>query len=290
MRNIPSFYSIKSKALNRFLCCDRGSKFIANRTAKGQWETFFVKDIKDGSNGPKMVCFMTHHKEYLCVLPAGSLVENRYGPQTWESFEIVYEPFPPTPFGSTLTEIMAQQQNSGTAAASMKIPEALYILAKAINDHGGHKIEGIFRIPGDMQNVNRIKKKFNHGFYDEDLSCCHDAATLFKLFFRELKTPLIPDEYYSAMLRCGQEKNVAGMKALIRLFPVSHQDVLWWVVSYLQTFLVPETIELTKMDMKNVALVFSASLFRCPNSDPLVQINASGIHADATLFLLGFDM
>jgi len=145
---------------------------------------------------------------------------------------------------------MEYQKKSGTASAAMKIPEALYALAKNINELGGHKTEGIFRIPGDMQAVNKFRCQMDQGCFACQISSCHDAATLLKLFFRELKEPIVPDEYYETALRLGQEKNMEGLKALIRNFPEANQDTLWWIISYLQTFLVDKTREHTKMDKK----------------------------------------
>jgi len=82
------------------------------------------------------------------MLPGGSVVQNRYGPQAWETFEIDEHPFAPPVFGGNLVEIMDRQKQSDGPSASMAIPEALYVLAKAINELGGHTSEGIFRIPG----------------------------------------------------------------------------------------------------------------------------------------------
>lgn len=182
----------------------------------------------------------------------------------------------------------------------MAIPEALYVLAKGINELGGHTTEGIFRIPGgtiqnltlltligELHIVNQVRNEMNHQNYKCDLSSCHNAATLFKLFLRELQEPVIPNEHYTNALRLGIEKNAEGILALIRKFPQAHQELLWWVVSYLQTFLVDKTIEATKMDRKNLALVLSASIMRCPDADPLTQINATGAQAEFTYFLLG---
>ena len=135
--------------------------------------------------------------------------------------------------------------------------------------------------------MNQVRNEMNHHNYKCEFGSCHNCATLFKLFLRELKEPVVPAEYYTNILRLGLEKNAEGIFALIRKFPLAHQELLWWVVSYLQTFLTEKTKEVTKMDRKNIALVLSASIMRCPDADPLTQINATGAQAEFTYFLLG---
>ena len=83
-------------------------------------------------------------------------MQNRYGPQAWETFEIDEEPFAPPVFGGNLVEIMEWQKASDSSAANMAIPEALYVLAKNINDLGGHAMEGIFRIPGMLLSIPKF--------------------------------------------------------------------------------------------------------------------------------------
>lgn len=142
-------------------------------------------------------------------------------------------------------------------------------------------------LPGEINIVNQVKNEMNHHNYKCEFGSCHNAATLFKLFLRELKEPVVPNEFYTTILRLGIEKNAEGILSLIRKFPPAHQELLWWVISYLQTFLTEKTKELTKMDRKNVALVLSASIMRCPDADPLTQINATGAQAELIYFLLG---
>jgi len=91
---------------------------------------------------------------------------------------------------------------------------------------------------GELNVVNQVRTEMNHQNYKCDFGGnCHTAATLFKLFLRELSDPVVPSEYYTTILRLGLEKNAEGIYALIKKFPTAHQELLWWTVSYLQTFL-----------------------------------------------------
>eukprot|EP01126_Amoeba_proteus_P051635 TRINITY_DN617_c0_g4_i6.p1 TRINITY_DN617_c0_g4~~TRINITY_DN617_c0_g4_i6.p1 ORF type:complete len:192 (+),score=36.73 TRINITY_DN617_c0_g4_i6:570-1145(+) len=183
------------------------------------------------------------------------------------------EPFAPSAFGGSLIAMMITQKNSNTEAATLIIPEPLYYMARAINELGGHRQEGIFRIPGETGVVNQLRTEIQHQSYKCNFINCNNAATLFKLFIRELEYPLIPYEHYAMVLRLGQEKSGDALKEVLKLFPQCHQDTLWWIIEYIQTFLVEKTIELTKMDRRNFAVVF--------------VMNATTAQTETTYFLLG---
>lgn len=59
----------------------------------------------------------------------------------------------------------------------------------------GLSTEGIFRVPADMEEVNSVKCRFDQW---EMVLCsdCHTAASLLKLWLRELYEPLVPDDFY----------------------------------------------------------------------------------------------
>ena len=60
---------------------------------------------------------------------------------------------------------------------------------------GGASTEGIFRVPADLDEVTALKSRFDQW---ETPRCpdCHTAASLLKLWLRELYEPLIPDQLY----------------------------------------------------------------------------------------------
>lgn len=62
---------------------------------------------------------------------------------------------------------------------------------------GGLKTTGIFRVPADLEKVKELRITIDQGRYSffgyED---AHIAASLFKLWLRELRDPLIPMDWY----------------------------------------------------------------------------------------------
>jgi len=59
----------------------------------------------------------------------------------------------------------------------------------------GHETEGIFRVPGNNQEIARLKAQFNHLDYSLTSTDPNDLASVLKLWFRELKEPLIPASF-----------------------------------------------------------------------------------------------
>jgi len=64
--------------------------------------------------------------------------------------------------------------------------------------------EGIFRIPGTHSKITEIRKRLQTGknvdFHKIDILT---VASIFKLWLRELPTPLIPFSHYSKLLALG---------------------------------------------------------------------------------------
>ena len=121
---------------------------------------------------------------------------------------------------------------------------------------------------------------------------CHTAASLLKLWLRELYEPLIPDSFYDEAIQLGshieqqeqqkgrkkEEKGVGGRshssrekleKLIIRL-PELNQLTLMYLAKYLQLFARPEVSIVTKMDASNLATVFAPNCLKCPSQDPIV--------------------
>lgn len=129
--------------------------------------------------------------------------------------------FQPTVFGETLQRIMSLQSE---AYPDAKVPIILSFLADVgvlINSNiskdtqlisacsrkqgiialGGLKKFGLFRIAGDPNRVNELRLTVDQGRYTfvgyEDV---HVAASLLRLWLRELATPLIPESWYARCL------------------------------------------------------------------------------------------
>ena len=121
---------------------------------------------------------------------------------------------------------------------------------------------------------------------------CHTAASLLKLWLRELYEPLIPDSLYEEAVQLGSkieqsepkgrkkddkeitEKNAALAKELlenmINRLPELNRLTLMYLAKYLQLFARPDIAAVTKMDASNLATVFAPNCLKCPSNDPIV--------------------
>lgn len=151
-----------------------------------------------------------------------------------------------------------------------KIPIILPFLADGILALGGAKAEGIFRVPGDGDDISELKLRIERGYYTLDgLEDAHALASLLKLWLRELLDPLVPDELYNECV--GSAHDASACIALVGRLPTINRRVVLFVVSFLQLFLDPKIQKVTKMTPVNLALVMAPNLLRC-NSDSMAVV------------------
>lgn len=103
-------------------------------------------------------------------------------------------------------------------------------------------------------------------------SDAHVPANLLKLFFRELADPLIPSHMYDKCI-----SNDLSTEKILDLvenqLPPLNRTVLFHLIQFLQRFNEPSVIQVTKMDVANLSMVFAPNCLRCPSSDPQIIFN-----------------
>eukprot|EP00761_Pharyngomonas_kirbyi_P007996 gb/GECH01008007.1/.p1 GENE.gb/GECH01008007.1/~~gb/GECH01008007.1/.p1 ORF type:complete len:723 (+),score=145.63 gb/GECH01008007.1/:1-2169(+) len=186
--------------------------------------------------------------------------------------ERAQRPGAPKPvFGVTLEDYMAWQSVEGPK--DLHIPRILLILAERVESMNGFKTEGIFRLPGDTNEVERLKEQLCDGDFNIETKDVHAYASLFKLWLRELAEPIIPHELYDQSLKAANDAD--------KCIEVAHQlsdlhyAVLEFVVSFLSKMCDEEISAITKMTPQNLAVVFSPNILRCLSDDPRVIMRNS---------------
>jgi len=173
--------------------------------------------------------------------------------------------FRPSMFGGTLQEILDIQKDK---FPTRRIPWILTTLRDQILELNGLTTEGIFRIPADFDEVSSSKCRYDQW----EVSSCSDAhvpAGLLKMWLRELYVPLIPDDnLYAEAILAGED--TAAALAVVDKLPEIHSTVLHFLIRFLQLFIRPEVVSVTKMDSSNLSMVFAPNFLRCPSSDPIV--------------------
>lgn len=152
----------------------------------------------------------------------------------------------------------------------LQVPLVLPFLADGILALGGTKSEGIFRIPGDGDNVSDLKIRIERGYYNlEGVDDPHVPASLLKLWLRELADPLVPTELYNDCVACAKDPDACTQ--MVARLPTINRRVVLFVISFLQLFLEEKIQSVTKMTSANLALVMAPNLLRC-DSDSMTVV------------------
>lgn len=180
--------------------------------------------------------------------------------------------FNPSTFGESLDAVYRLQERN---YPRQKIPIILPFLADGILALGGTKSEGIFRVPGDGDLVSDLKLRIDKGYYTlEGVDDPHVLASLLKLWLRELRDPLVPEEMYNDCIAYASEPDACI--GVVERLPTINRRVVLFIISFLQLFLDERVLAITKMTSANLALVMAPNLLRC-NSDSMAVVftNAS---------------
>ncbi|XP_034023144.1 rho GTPase-activating protein 39 isoform X2 [Thalassophryne amazonica] len=171
----------------------------------------------------------------------------------------------PSLFGSSLEEVMERQSE---LFPDRKLPWVQVQLSQYVLALGGAQTEGIFRVPGDIDEVNALKLQVDQWRIPENLSDPNVPASLMKLWYRELEEPLIPMNFYKqCVTNCDDP--VAAI-AVVQSLPELNRLVLCYFINFLQVFAQPANVAITKMDVNNLAMVMAPNCLRCQSDDPRV--------------------
>ncbi|KAJ0023254.1 hypothetical protein NQD34_003153 [Periophthalmus magnuspinnatus] len=171
----------------------------------------------------------------------------------------------PSLFGSSLEEVMERQSE---LFPDRKLPWVQVQLSQYVLGLGGAQTEGIFRVPGDIDEVNALKLQVDQWRIPENLSDPNVPASLMKLWYRELEEPLIPMDFYKQCIS-NCDDPVAAI-AVVQSLPELNRLVLCYFIHFLQVFAQPTNVAVTKMDVNNLAMVMAPNCLRCQSDDPRI--------------------
>ncbi|TNM87682.1 hypothetical protein fugu_005903 [Takifugu bimaculatus] len=173
--------------------------------------------------------------------------------------------FSPSMFGSSLEEVMALQNDR---YPDRQLPWVQTRLSEEVLGLNGDQTEGIFRVPGDIDEVNALKLQVDQWKIPTGLEDPHIPASLLKLWYRELEEPLIPHEFYNECID-HYDNPEAAVNVVLGL-PHINKLVLCYLIRFLQVFAQPANVTITKMDVNNLAMVMAPNCLRCQSDDPRV--------------------
>ncbi|KAG8200429.1 hypothetical protein JTE90_000512 [Oedothorax gibbosus] len=170
--------------------------------------------------------------------------------------------FRPSMFGNSLDEVMALQRKR---YPNYSLPWVQTTLSETVLQLNGAQTEGIFRVPGDIDEINAMKMRIDQWEIVET-DDPHVPASLLKQWYRELFEPLIPADYYEeCVLYCNDPE---ASVQIVKNLPELNRLVFSYLIRFLQVFAAEENCAVTKMDAKNLAMVMAPNCLRCTSEDP----------------------
>nr|XP_034964917.1 rho GTPase-activating protein 18 isoform X3 [Zootoca vivipara] len=166
-------------------------------------------------------------------------------------------------FGVSLSVLLEQDQKR---VPGIRIPLIFQKLISHIEE-GKLDTEGLLRIPGVAARVknlcHELEAKFYEGTFQWENVKQHDAASLLKLFIRELPQPLLTVEYLKAFQDVQKlptkKHQLQALNLLVLLLPDGNRDTLKALLEFLQRVI--DNRDKNKMTLKNVAMVMAPNIF-----------------------------
>ncbi|KAL1916248.1 uncharacterized protein VTP21DRAFT_5865 [Calcarisporiella thermophila] len=162
----------------------------------------------------------------------------------------------------------------------LEIPHVLVKCTKAIEEKGGLKSQGIYRLSGTSTQVNKMKAAFDRDAEKVDLTSqdyaddVNNIASLLKLFFRELPDPLLTHKLYPEFIQSSKIED--GHLRLIALHETVNRlpDPNYATLSYLMRHLdrVQQHSDENKMTISNLAIVWGPTLLGLRGDDRLTEM------------------
>ncbi|GAN04810.1 conserved hypothetical protein [Mucor ambiguus] len=162
-----------------------------------------------------------------------------------------------------------------------QIPQVVRLCIEQV-DQRGLDVVGIYRLSGQTTSIQKYKALFNtrpdqaiHLGEEHDINV---ITGLLKLYFRELKNPLLTFEYYDRFIEAARlqdyDERMFRLKSIIQVLPVANYKVLFHLARHLER--VKNHSHINKMEASNLALIFSMGLLRPKHDD----VSASIMHND----------
>ena len=186
-------------------------------------------------------------------------------------------------FGVALAELEQRAVRNHSGVGPVPMLDVVEVPLLWIEQHA-MQVEGMFRLSGDKNVIDRMKAEFDAGRVPQLLPTTnpHDVSGVFKMWLRELPEPLLTFDGYPHFLYHRNDAN--ALRGLIGKLPAANRTILVRIVAFLVKFMRYEAH--TKMGPKNLGVVFGPPLLRSPSNDPLAEMNDMGSVLECTQAML----
>lgn len=151
------------------------------------------------------------------------------------------------------------------------LPKVFTTLLQMIRSNNGLVSEGIFRVSGALSEITRLKDALNKGAFDMQFSGdCNTPACALKQWITELKEPLIPRNFYDAVLDPVRNNQPQRLGAVLSSLPTVNYEVLRTLMAFLREVLAFS--DRNRMTSSSLAIVFAPGIFGSNIADPFAYL------------------
>lgn len=165
-------------------------------------------------------------------------------------------------FGVPLRELSAR-------TGGLALPLAIERVLQEIESRGLHE-QGIYRISGTQNVIEALEQQLDTRPVDEIALAevdVHVLTSVFKMWLRKLPEPVVPYEFYDALIRSERNphhnERVRAMRKIIGSFPQCHYLAFNRITLHLK--LVARSSKINLMAGHNIGLVFGSTLLGPPS-------------------------
>eukprot|EP00730_Choanoeca_flexa_P019846 TRINITY_DN9706_c0_g1_i11.p2 TRINITY_DN9706_c0_g1~~TRINITY_DN9706_c0_g1_i11.p2 ORF type:complete len:286 (+),score=64.12 TRINITY_DN9706_c0_g1_i11:110-967(+) len=149
---------------------------------------------------------------------------------------------------------------------NLDVPSIVRRCVAYVTEHGLEQ-QGVYRLSGRKKEMERLKQLFNEQG-DVDLAIelpnggsddVNTAASLLKLYFRELPSPMLTDQLIEDFTKVAHgSQDLQQLQQLLNSIPQPHYMTLGWVVKHLVEVI--RNANVNKMSIDNIMIVFIPTL------------------------------
>uniref|UniRef100_A0A1E1WBD6 Rho-GAP domain-containing protein n=1 Tax=Pectinophora gossypiella TaxID=13191 RepID=A0A1E1WBD6_PECGO len=154
-------------------------------------------------------------------------------------------------------------------AASPRVPEFVVACVREIESNEENMCtDGLYRASGNLSQVQKIRLEVDQNNLSviENSTDIHVLTGSLKLFFRELKEPLIPCSMFDRVLAaCSikpRESKIKEFRDIVHSLPQCNRETLKFLLEHLLR--VTQFSERNRMHTANLAIVFGPTLLWAP--------------------------
>ncbi|CAA22624.1 RhoGAP Rga7 [Schizosaccharomyces pombe] len=198
------------------------------------------------------------------VAPPPSSINSNRAASPFRPTSVSPQPSSPTKsllFGARLDAIILREHSN--------IPNIVMQCTSQVENFGLN-LQGIYRVPSSSARVNMLRSQFENNpllqlhtpeDYENDV---HAVADLLKIFFRELREPLIPDNHQRDFIDAGNVEDESRRRDAVHRAINDLPDANYSTIRHLTIHLakIKENSDVNKMSTNNLAIIWGPTIIK----------------------------